>query len=111
MFNRDIHGTKPNSDRRSTSDKTGQATRNRQIQQLLARDGPECWLCETEIDMTLVYPNPGCATRDHVIPRSKRGSDALHNLKLAHKYCNEARGASITEHTYNPYRDDGVDRL
>lgn len=108
VFNRDIHGMKP-SDRRSTTDKTGQHTRSKQVQQLLARDGAKCWLCETDIDMTLRFPNPGCATRDHVIPRKHRGSNHISNLRLAHKYCNEARGATITADVFNAYKDDGVD--
>lgn len=96
--------------RRSTTDKTGQHTRSKQIKWLLKRDGNVCWLCDTDIDMELKYPDPGCATRDHVVPRSRGGSNALRNLRLAHKYCNEARGATVAE-CHSPYRDDGMDRL
>lgn len=31
-------------------------------------------------------------TRDHLIPRSKGGSNIARNLKLAHRSCNEMRG-------------------
>jgi 5-methylcytosine-specific restriction endonuclease McrA len=34
----------------------------------------------------------GATTADHVIPRSKGGSDALDNLRPAHHACNSARG-------------------
>lgn len=35
---------------------------------------------------------PGATTADHLIPRSKGGSDALANLRPAHTSCNSARG-------------------
>ena len=35
------------------------------------------------------------ATFDHIIPRSKGGSDAAENLQLAHAQCNKIKGASI----------------
>lgn len=86
--------------RRSTSDKTGQATRARIRRALLKRYGPYCWLClaggkteaEAEIDLELRFPDPLCFTRDHVKPRSKGGSDAIANQRPAHKVCNESRG-------------------
>lgn len=32
------------------------------------------------------------ATVDHIIPRSKGGSDAVENLQLAHARCNKIKG-------------------
>jgi len=32
------------------------------------------------------------ATLDHIIPRSKGGSDAAENLQLAHARCNKIKG-------------------
>jgi 5-methylcytosine-specific restriction endonuclease McrA len=58
--------------------------RKRRVRALLARDGDLCWLCGKPLD--------GDATLDHVVPRSKGGSDALANLKLAHGRCNHRRG-------------------
>jgi 5-methylcytosine-specific restriction endonuclease McrA len=83
------------SSRRSTSDKTGQATRNRIRAALLKKHGPICWLCAGVIDLDLKWPAPGCFTRDHVKPRSLKGSNSIRNQRPAHKVCNESRGNKI----------------
>lgn len=49
---------------------------------VLARDRGICWLCG----------QPGATTVDHVVPRSRGGSDELTNLAAAHAGCNYARG-------------------
>lgn len=51
---------------------------------LLRRDGRRCWLCgghmaDSEISI------------DHIIPRSRGGSNQIDNLKLAHIDCNTRR--------------------
>lgn len=52
---------------------------------LIRRDGCVCGLCGEPIalmrDVTL----------DHKHPRSKGGSDAIENLQLAHRACNQAK--------------------
>lgn len=49
----------------------------------LAVHGRQCHLC----------PDPAPATTaDHIVPRSKGGSDELANLRPAHHACNIARG-------------------
>jgi len=85
----------PSSSRRSTSDKTGQATRARFKAAVLKRWGPVCWLCGEVIDLELPWPNPACFTRDHVKPRSLKGSDSIRNQRPAHKVCNERRGNTL----------------
>lgn len=35
------------------------------------------------------------ATFDHIVPKSKGGSDETENLQLAHAQCNKIKGASI----------------
>lgn len=63
---------------------------------LVKRDGVLCWICGRfmpEEDRTF----------DHVIPRSKGGTGALTNLRLAHKRCNSKRGdkdpPNVTHHS------------
>jgi 5-methylcytosine-specific restriction endonuclease McrA len=91
---------KRNNDRRSSMDKTGQATRERQKALILKRWGPVCHICwdrgitdwRAVIDLTLAWPHERCFTRDHVIPRSRGGTDDIGNLKPAHHGCNRDRG-------------------
>lgn len=80
------------SDRRSTTDKTGQASRARILRALIRLHGARCHLCGQVIDLNLKYPHPLCATRDHVKPRSLGGTNAIRNQRPAHKVCNERRG-------------------
>ena len=46
--------------------------------------GRTCWICGSLIKALV--------TADHVIPRSKGGTDAYENLRPAHKRCNKDRG-------------------
>lgn len=48
----------------------------------LAVKGTTCHLCR----------RPGADTADHLIPRSKGGTDSLDNRAPAHHACNSARG-------------------
>lgn len=48
----------------------------------LAVYGRTCHLCL----------KPGATTADHIVPRSKGGSDAISNLRPAHGRCNYRRG-------------------
>lgn len=90
---------KRDSNRRSSSDKTGQATRVRQRELIIKRYGAICHICLAKgitdqravIDLTLLWPHPLCFTRDHVIPRSQGGRDDLDNLRPAHHQCNRDR--------------------
>lgn len=55
------------------------------------RDGWICGFCSESVDPTIKNPKPWAATLDHIIPRSKGGSDDADNLRLAHRYCNNVR--------------------
>lgn len=33
---------------------------------------------------------------DHIVPRSRGGSDYLHNMQPAHRKCNEQKGNTVT---------------
>lgn len=91
---------KRDSARRSTSDKTGQATRLRQRDAIISRWGNVCHICwsngitdtRATIDLSLAWPHPRCFTRDHYVPRSRGGQDTIDNLRPAHHECNARRG-------------------
>lgn len=50
---------------------------------VIVRDKGICHLCGMG----------GADTADHLIPHSKGGTDDLHNLRAAHRFCNVSRGA------------------
>lgn len=67
------------------------------VDQLYERDNAICWLCTRFVKREV-------ATRDHILPRGRRGRgrpvrevDIGCNVRLAHKLCNERRGAPIPE--------------
>lgn len=58
-----------------------------------------CGICGREVDKTLKYPHPLCATIDHVIPLDKGGHPSdLDNLQLTHFCCNRQKSDKLTEH-------------
>ena len=72
------------------------ADRKRRLRSVLRRDGRACWLCGGAMYIGAhLRQHPRAATLDHVIPVSKGGSNALHNLRGAHKSCNEKRGNAL----------------
>lgn len=67
------------------------------IEELAARDGWVCWLCEGEIDPDAIRGHPAAATVDHVVPKSRGGRTEPANLRLAHRRCNAQRGNDLPE--------------
>jgi 5-methylcytosine-specific restriction endonuclease McrA len=61
----------------------------------LGEYGTVCWLCGRD----------GADSADHILPRSLGGSDALENLRPAHRTCNSARGNRVGR-VQRPGRDD-----
>jgi 5-methylcytosine-specific restriction endonuclease McrA len=63
--------------------------RRGKIKRLLVRDGGHCWLCGGWLgdDITL----------DHVVPKTKGGTNQDANLRLAHERCNKERGDGDAE--------------
>jgi len=55
--------------------------------------GNRCHICALPINLALRYPHPGSLSLDHVLPRSRGGSDAVTNLRPVHLRCNLSRGA------------------
>ena len=69
--------------------------RNRIHKKLAERDGLLCWICELPIEEKMlmvrcseINNNSLAASRDHVVPVSKGGGNALTNLRLSHAACN-----------------------
>lgn len=64
-----------------------QAQRRSLRNRVWKRDKGICWICFRPIaqksDMTL----------DHVVPKSRGGTNRLDNVRAAHKLCNNQRGA------------------
>ncbi|MEM7285436.1 MAG: HNH endonuclease [Actinomycetota bacterium] len=67
------------------------------VEDLAARDGWECWLCELPIDPDALVGSAERATVDHVVPRSRGGPTEPTNLRLAHARCNGRRGNDLPE--------------
>jgi 5-methylcytosine-specific restriction endonuclease McrA len=59
---------------------------------LYERDGGICQLCFRPCDRN-------SASRDHIRPRSRGGSDNPNNIQLAHRLCNWRRGSSHLQQT------------
>lgn len=69
----------------------------KRVDELAARDGWLCWLCEGEIAPDAPPGSPASATVDHVVPKSRGGRTELANLRLAHRRCNTVRGNDLPE--------------
>lgn len=65
---------------------------------LWLRQRGRCYWCGQPIPHNATAGAPECLTVDHLIPRSRGGTDSPLNLVAAHKVCNELRGNP----TYNP---------
>ena len=68
-----------------------------QLVTLISWHGAVCWICGLQEPGWPGNPNPqngaySSCTRDHVVPKSKGGSNELSNLRPAHRYCNGYRG-------------------
>ena len=73
-------------------------------QHIFDRDGHDCHLCGTPVDLTAnhIVGQPGWELYphiDHVQPISKGGDDILENVKIAHAKCNLDKGAQFNQAT------------
>lgn len=59
--------------------------------ELAARDGTDCRICGTVVDMSAAPKAYLAPSVDHIIPRSLGGSDDPENLQLAHLWCNQVK--------------------
>jgi hypothetical protein len=60
---------------------------HRRISRLIARDGPKCYLCGCTLDRSQYHI-------EHIIPRSKGGTNHPSNLAVACVPCNYTKGDS-----------------
>jgi 5-methylcytosine-specific restriction endonuclease McrA len=65
-------------------------------QDVFERDGWICGICLACIDSELKWPDPMCATLDHVVPLSLGGDHTWENVRAAHARCNSGRGSQTT---------------
>lgn len=66
--------------------------------EIYERDAWECGLCGDPVDEGLVGSrDPWRPSLDHIVPRSHGGPDSPDNLRLAHLWCNIARGAGVND--------------
>lgn len=63
---------------------------------LAIRDGAFCGLCGCDVDMAATRPDVMCPSVDHILPRSRGGTDDPENLQLAHLLCNIRKGNRLT---------------
>ena len=69
---------------------------NATLRTVAERDRWVCWLCGGDVDAAATG-TPWAASVDHVVPKSRGGSNDQTNLRLAHKRCNGRRGSRIPE--------------
>ena len=67
--------------------------RQPRIQHLLRVWDGRCAYCGKAIAAKVAESDPGFATRDHFVPRRRRGGDSLKNLLPACKGCNGIKGS------------------
>jgi len=60
---------------------------------IFERDGWICCICGRKVNKRLKHPNPLSKSIDHIIPISKGGADAPHNLQTSHLRCNQLKSA------------------
>lgn len=75
--------------------KKGAGSENVVPLEVFDRDGWVCGVCGESVDRSLVYPDPGSASLDHVVPLSRGGAHTYENTQLAHLFCNVSKGDSL----------------
>lgn len=67
------------------------------LTEIAERDEHLCQLCCTSVDMSLVVPDLGAPTIDHVVSLFHGGDDTRANVQLAHFGCNSRKGAGAPQ--------------
>lgn len=60
---------------------------------LRRRDGDACQLCGYLLDFDVAQSHPDAEEVDHVVPFSRGGDCHVSNMQLAHRECNQSKGA------------------
>lgn len=63
------------------------------VELLRRRDGDDCQLCGGPLDFHVPQSDPYAEEVDHVVPFSRGGDDHVTNYALAHRFCNQSKGA------------------
>lgn len=58
---------------------------------VIERDGWFCQICFLPVSSSLAPHDDWAFSIDHEIPVAEGGGDDLHNLRAAHRWCNDAR--------------------
>ena len=69
------------------------AARRWRVKALINKFGGRCPGCQCMV--TLTHDAPDQATVDHVVPKSKGGSENFSNLQLLCRQCNHAKGDTL----------------
>lgn len=77
--------------RKCRSSRTGWMTPG----ELALRDGPACGICGLDVDLALFAPDRMRASTDHIVPRSRGGTDDPSNQQLAHLWCNQVKSDRV----------------
>lgn len=73
--------------------------------------GNRCHICTLPINLALAYPHPLSLSLDHLLPRSRGGSDDVSNLRPVHLRCNLSRGARPASAVRPPRRAESGRRF
>lgn len=65
------------------------------VEEIVRRDGNECQICGTEMDLSIEWPDPQSPSVDHIIPGALGGTHKADNLAAVHLDCNLRKGIRI----------------
>lgn len=65
--------------------------------EIFERDEWTCGICGDAVDRTLLHPDPGSPSLDHVVPLSRGGEHSRANVQLAHHGCNSGKRDRLPE--------------
>lgn len=93
----------PNSSKKRLHGKSGIKGARKKVLELIERDGPNCCWCGKEVLLDQLLKEPESASVEHVIRKADGGTNAMSNLKVACRKCNNERHKfeHLAEHLKN----------